>query len=237
MATWITHFIIADKVLEKMPELDRQNFFVGNIAPDCNLENEDFTSFVPSREITHWMSSDQKNEADSDRFYQEYIEKREHQIKNTQEKSFLLGYYAHLIVDAEFPKCMRDEERISSAWARIKKHHELSQKAEGMFENWDSLKRIIPKSERMKEIHTLEAEYLEEHLIEDLTEIFNLNFYPDYIDYLPKGAIVRKIGIMRYFPIKEIDEDSLTAMTKEEYSIFVDCVAEKIVQKISQNNK
>ena len=49
MATWITHLMIADRVLESIPELNRHGFCVGNIAPDCNIENEDWTQFVPPR--------------------------------------------------------------------------------------------------------------------------------------------------------------------------------------------
>ena len=60
MATWITHLMIADRVLEAIPELDRHSFCVGNIAPDCNVENKDWTQFVPSRETTHWMSTNRK---------------------------------------------------------------------------------------------------------------------------------------------------------------------------------
>lgn len=53
MATWVTHLIVADEVIKKIPFLCRHEFFVGNIAPDCNVENEDWTSFIPSREVTH----------------------------------------------------------------------------------------------------------------------------------------------------------------------------------------
>jgi len=60
MASWVTHLMIADKVLSTIQSLKRKEFCVGNIAPDCNVENEDWTQFTPSREITHWMSSDKK---------------------------------------------------------------------------------------------------------------------------------------------------------------------------------
>ena len=53
MATWVTHLMIADGVLQHFPSLDRHGFCVGNIAPDCNVENEDWTAFTPSREVTH----------------------------------------------------------------------------------------------------------------------------------------------------------------------------------------
>lgn len=60
MATWVTHLMIADGVLERLPSLDRHGFCIGNIAPDCNVENEDWTAFTPSREVTHWMQGERK---------------------------------------------------------------------------------------------------------------------------------------------------------------------------------
>ena len=43
MATWVTHLMVVDEVIKKIPFLCRHEFFVGNIAPDCNVENEDST--------------------------------------------------------------------------------------------------------------------------------------------------------------------------------------------------
>lgn len=53
MAEWVTHLWVADEVLKQLPELDRHCFCIGNIAPDCNLFNEDGTDFVPSKQVTH----------------------------------------------------------------------------------------------------------------------------------------------------------------------------------------
>ena len=94
MATWVTHLMIADGVLKHFPSLDRHGFCVGNIAPDCNVENEDWTAFTPSREVTHWMSADKKVASDCERFYQEYIVRRMPEIRTNEELSFLLGYSA-----------------------------------------------------------------------------------------------------------------------------------------------
>ena len=234
MATWITHLMIADRVLEAIPELDRHGFCVGNIAPDCNVENEDWTQFVPSREITHWMASDRKVASDCDRFYGEYIASRKHEIDTVQEKSFLLGYYAHLIADAEFQRYMRDSVRVASSWARIKEHPVLSDKAMGMPETWDSVKKLINRNERMRDIYTIEAEYLDEHPNSGyLTEILELKSFPDYIDYLPKGAIVRKIGVMGYLPKKELGSFPFVAMTREEYATFLNEATEQIIRSIT----
>jgi len=235
MATWVTHLMIADRVLKIVPELDRHSFCVGNIAPDCNVENEDWTQFIPSRETTHWMSADRKIATDCDRFYEEYLERRKSEIDTVQKLSFLLGYYAHLIADAEFQRYIRDTERVAKSWERIQKSPSLFAKIEGMPQNWDSVKKLIKKSERMKDIHTIEAEYLEEHPNSGyLTEIIGLKFFPDYIDYLPKGAIVRKIGVMGYLPQKESGMYPFVAMTKEEYSTFIDNATKQVVQGITR---
>lgn len=54
MATWISHMMIADNILNRDLDLDKKGFCVGNIAPDCNLENEDWTVFTPSRETSNY---------------------------------------------------------------------------------------------------------------------------------------------------------------------------------------
>lgn len=81
MATWVTHLMIADSILKYYPGLDRRGFCVGNIAPDCNVENEDWTEFTPSRKVTHWMQGQRKQVSDCDAFYEEYVEKRRNTIQ------------------------------------------------------------------------------------------------------------------------------------------------------------
>lgn len=231
MATWVTHLMVADKVLQQVPGLSRHEFFVGNIAPDCNVENEDWTSFTPSREVTHWMEGTRKVAADCDRFLREYVEKKEN--LDHKEASFLLGYYAHLLTDAEFQRCIRDEERIKAAWTRIKKHPELSQLAVGMEETWDSVKILINRKERAKDIFSIEREYLYQHPESGyLTDIVGLTEFPDYIDYLPAGAIVRKVKVMGMIPKKEVSQYPYIGMSVEEYQCFVENAAKLVVEAI-----
>lgn len=234
MATWVSHLMIADSVLKRFPQLDRHGFCVGNIAPDCNVENEDWSDFIPSREVTHWMSGERKNASDCDRFYKEYIEGRREEIESDEEYSFLLGYWSHLITDAEYQRFVCDEERIAAAWGRIKTHPALKQKASGMEENWDSMKKLFDKDDRMKDIYTMEAEYLEQHPESGyFTEILGLKTFPRYIDYLPEGAIVRKIGVMGYLPRKETGKYPYQAMTKEEYRDYLDRAVGLVTKAIS----
>ncbi len=232
MATWITHLMIADRVLEHLSSLDRRGFCVGNIAPDCNVENEDWTSYTPSRKVTHWMQGEMKTASDCEAFFEEYILSRKTSITTNEEHSFLLGYYAHLLTDAAFQSMIRDEERIRAVWARIKADEELRKAAAGMDENWDSAKRLIPKESRMREIYTMEAEYLRDNPNSGyLTEILPLKEFPDYIDYLPKGSIVRKIGVMGYLPTPGDTVDFIT-ISRKEYAEFVEQTAQLVIEQL-----
>ena len=235
MATWVTHLMIADIVLEKCPSLDRRGFCVGSVAPDCNIENADWTEFTPPREVTHWMVSKKKTFDDCERFLTEYFLPRA-ETASSEEYSFLLGYWAHLIADAEFQRYIRDEDRVRASWLRIKADPELAARAEGLEETWDSVKLLIPNPGRMQQIFTIEAEYLETHPSSGyLTELMPLTDFSDYIDYLPPGGIIRKIRNMRV-PEKSKEPVSFIAMTREEYDFFVSSSASIILDILSRKN-
>lgn len=235
MATWVTHLMIADSVLQHIPSLDRRGFCVGNIAPDCNVENEDWTAFTPSREVTHWMQGERKKASDCDAFYEQYIEKRRDGIQSAEEYAFLMGYYAHLITDAAFQKMIRDEDRVKAVWKRIKENEELRERSVGMEESWDNAKKLIPKRVWVGHIYSLEAEYLNAHPGSGyMTEILPLKDFPDYIDYLPAGAIVRKIGVMGYLP--KINENLIDwiAISREEYEAYIQETIQMILKRFSE---
>ena len=233
MASWVTHLMVADGVLARVPGLDRRGFCVGNIAPDCNVENADWTVFTPSREVTHWMQGERKKASDCDAFRDQYIVDRKEEIQSAEELAFLLGYYAHLITDAAFQAFIRDTERVKAAWRRIKADPELGAASAGMEETWDAIKQLVPKRERMRRIYAIEGEYLRDRPDSGyLTEILALTEFPDYIDYLPTGAIVRKIGVMGYLPKPDETVAGFVTMSREEYRTFVEDTIEIVVEKI-----
>ena len=235
MATWVTHLMIADSVLKHFPSLERRGFCVGNIAPDCNVENEDWTAFTPSREVTHWMQGERKKASDCDAFYEEYIAKRRNRIESAEEYAFLMGYYAHLITDAAFQKMIRDENRVKAAWKRIKENKALREQSTGMEETWDNAKKLIPKRVWVGHIYSLEAEYLKAHPDSGyLTEILPLKEFPDYIDYLPEGAIVRKIGVMGYLPKINESLGKWIAISREEYEAYIQETIQMILKQFSE---
>lgn len=235
MATWVTHLMVADQVMKEVTGLDRRGFCVGNIAPDCNVENEDWTSYTPPREVTHWMRGERKAVADGDLFYEEYIWKRKDGIKSEEQYSFLLGYYVHLITDATFQRFIRDESRVKAVWNRMKADILWKEKADGYLEDWDSVRKVIPKEIRMNEIYTMEAEYLNEHPDSGyLTEIVPLKEFPDYIDYLPHGSIVRKIKIMGQIPKVDDSVVNPVSISREEYHSFVEHTVNLVLCKLKE---
>jgi len=111
------------------------------------------------------MNSGRKTADDCAEFYNKYVLSRKDEITRRKELSFLLGYYSHLITDAEFQRKIRDPGRVEAAWERIKKVPELLEKAEGFPKDWDTVKRVLPREDRMKDFFCMEREYLEEHVL------------------------------------------------------------------------
>lgn len=236
MATWVTHLMIADRILEHMPQLDRRGFCVGNIAPDCNIENDDWTDFDPPRAVTHWMGGERKKDEDCERFFEEMIQRRMEEIDKGEELSFLLGYYVHLIADAQFQRMIRDEERIREMWRRIHAHPELSAKAEGMEETWDAAKKLFSKAQRFREREIIEAEYLDAHPRSGYrTEILALEYFPDYLDYMPQGCIVRKIDVMGDVPRKSKNDPEPICISRGEYMNYVEETASLALRRLQEH--
>ena len=107
--------------------------------------------------------------------------------------------------------------------------------AVGMEETWDSVKKLINGRERMKDMYSLETEYLETHPESGyITDIVGLEEFPDYIDYLPKGALARKVKVMGYMPEKEVSQYPYIGMSKEEYNCFAKRATELVVEAIKK---
>ena len=104
-------------------------------------------------------------------------------------------------------------------------------------ETWDSVKRLIPKKDRMREVYAMEAEYLNDHPNSGyLTQILPLKSFPDYIDYLPKGCIVRKIGVMGYLPEVDKSMNKFISMSQDEYAEFVKNTIQLVVNQFAEMN-
>lgn len=94
MATWMTHFRIADKFIAIIgaDNLDLPCFIFGNIAPDCGILNSDGLTYTPDKNVSHFGHTDNR---DCDKFVRTYLYK----CNDVSKKSFYLGYYLHLLTD------------------------------------------------------------------------------------------------------------------------------------------
>ncbi len=54
MPTWINHFRVADKIIDKIDNIDKQYFAIGTIAPDCGIQVKLHGIYKPPSGVTHF---------------------------------------------------------------------------------------------------------------------------------------------------------------------------------------
>jgi hypothetical protein len=100
LATWLTHLRIAEKVKERIPGINLYYLMVGSVAPDSGAPDETGRVYNPPKEITHFS---QKSESDSvidlEAFREKYLLPSKIITRSDKTRSFLWGYYFHLIAD------------------------------------------------------------------------------------------------------------------------------------------
>ena len=101
MPTWVNHFRVADRFINRLEGIDAEYFAIGTIAPDCGRYDESCGLYKPFTGITHFTSDmeySKKTDCDYDFVYNEYV-KNETDIKK---RTFYLAYYIHLFEDCVF---------------------------------------------------------------------------------------------------------------------------------------
>ena len=224
--------MIAEKLLKMIPSLDARGFVVGSIAPDCNVESADWMEFTPPREITHWMSGVSKVTADYEGFFRKYVRPG----LQRERYAFYLGYYAHLITDAEFHLFLRNEQRVCGCFERAKQDAGIRNLIAGLPEEFDTLKKVLGRKRMNLEMYCLEGKWLAdnpENMYEGI--LLKVTEFPDYLDYLPEGAIARKIRVMQdeYFGLTP--PDTFVFYTEEELNKFVDETARVIYTRLTRH--
>ena len=101
MASWMIHLRIANKLLDKIPNLSPIEFTMGNMAPDSGVPNEDWSSFTPSTAVSHYRVDNGKGKTiiEIQRYVENYFTPELRATYNEQQYSFYLGYYTHLLTD------------------------------------------------------------------------------------------------------------------------------------------
>ena len=97
MASWMVHLRIADKLLDRIPDLSPVDFIVGNIAPDSGIPRETGYEFDPPTKISHFKWNGTIAEPDS--FASKYWTETLRSGYNERQYAFYLGYLTHLLTD------------------------------------------------------------------------------------------------------------------------------------------
>lgn len=138
MASWMVHLRIADRLLERLPDLEVNEFVLGNIAPDSGVPSEDWSYYVPSSEESHFK---RPNESGDKRvclplFVEQYFSPEIRAGYDAKQYSFFLGYLVHLMTDIlwvqniyepcerRYPKEVR-EDRNKLLWSMKRDWYDL----------------------------------------------------------------------------------------------------------------
>ncbi|WP_139902042.1 zinc dependent phospholipase C family protein [Clostridium thermarum] len=213
MATWISHFRIADYFLNKL-DVEKKEFIVGNIGPDCGEPNEDWSKFTPPSSVTHWTTSGKKSEIDPEAFYNRYL--IDSKSLSKKKYSFYIGYYLHLLTDVEFTKLV--------AVPKFEKYaKELEQDRNficTMKEDWYDIDHLYLRNH---------PEFYAFKVFSEIEEFPN-----DYLDYYSQTAIIKQIKyITNFYKSFEGNLDrEYSYLTPEETEAFFYKACENIKNKL-----
>ena len=103
MASWMIHLRVADLLMDRIPGLDEVAFVMGNIAPDSGIPNADWTAYFPPKAVSHYKTQrEDETFFDIGRFLKEHFTAGLIRACSQREFSFFLGYYVHLLTDADW---------------------------------------------------------------------------------------------------------------------------------------
>lgn len=118
MASWMVHLRIADRLLDRFPELSPVEFIVGNVAPDSGVPNEDWSQFTPSTVVSHFKTDDKK--ANPDHFAAKYFTPAQQETYTDAQYAFYLGYLVHLLTDVLWVRDIYDPSKTRFAEERAR---------------------------------------------------------------------------------------------------------------------
>ena len=133
MASWAIHFRIADWFLDRISELDREYFIIGNIAPDCGVPYKHKRGYNPPSIVTHRTNDGNKSDCDYESVYNEFIKNE----TDCKKKSFFIGYFVHYMTDCFWAQqvCIP----IERTYGCFAVHRELSKAVKKEWYNLDFL--------------------------------------------------------------------------------------------------
>jgi len=219
MATWMVHLRIAENLLENF-DLHTTEFLAGNIGPDSGIPNENWTSYNPPKNVTHWFIETEGSipQIDAESFCEKYLKDQLHTLEE-KKRSFLIGYYVHLLTDIE--------------WSIM---HKSKQDNDPEYNE-----RIVNDKSFIWEVkqdwYGLDFEYIRQN--ED--NIFNREFTGihnmiNHVDYFPEDAFNIQIKYIQDFYKNKSSEFIPTGryLTTHEMNTFVEATSYLIDNKLKE---
>lgn len=213
MATWVTHFRIAERLLSNGLAAHKEEFLMGNIGPDCSYLSSDGAELIPPKTTTHYMIN---KDIDADAFYFEHLEGSQLNTWNP-EQAFYLGYYIHLLCD--------------QAWQQW--HH--AKQLEPLYQD------IIHRPEYhyvvREDWYGLDFLYLKHHPEHIFWTTFqHISSCPDYMSFYEPGQITKQIRrIQKFYLTNTIAEDHVFRyVTMTELDLFVEETAGCIQRHLNE---
>lgn len=219
MATWMTHFRIADQMLKSGFKASVPEFVVGHIGPDCGLPDLGTGQFRPPKSVTHFLDADKM--IHPDRFLEAFLPEGVDQADamNTR-TAFLIGCYCHLLTDVEWIELQKRKRR-----------EHATQALEGTPDRTSRLK---------SDWYGADFLYLEKEPANIFTRCFSsVRDFPDYLDIFPPGQIQKQIDrIAAYYTGHAFQQDwggdyEFRFLSPQETAAFVHEVAGKLLGMMS----
>lgn len=174
MATYFTHSRIANAFLRKNPTLDACTYICGSHAPDTGRKLDEFNRYEPTKEVSHFEERIDGVLVRKDLvFYNQYLRGKRLGVKK---RSFLLGYYHHLVVDNLWARNMNDRVRLT--------HRDLYIADRQQFWFW------------LKNLWALVETPMHRQSLPELPETSCLAQEPDYLPFVPNSVI--ESGVLRH---------------------------------------
>ncbi|MEG9295311.1 zinc dependent phospholipase C family protein [Mangrovibacillus sp. Mu-81] len=211
MATWVTHFRIAEELLKTDIPVSPIEFLVGNIGPDCGLIGEDGVP-KPPKEITHFEVEGRISSAS---FYKQYLNGGKE--SQTREFSYYLGYYIHLVTD--------------EGWLKLL----VRKKKEKLYQ--DILNSPDYAGIVKKDWYGLDFLYLKHHKDNIFwTEFQHITDFPEYLSFFKKGQTFEQIrNITEFYQTSSIPEDhEFIYLTAAEVDDFVERTLQEVKEQLNE---
>lgn len=221
MASWMVHLRVADELLQHFKGLCELEFIVGNIAPDSGVPNEDWSSFAPPYNVSHFVVTDENGERHKDfnLYISRYFTKGLQNSYTEEQYSFYLGYLVHLITDNLWG------ERVLKACAE-RFPEEYAKDKNAAIWRWK------------RDFYDLDAKYIRDNPSFHAFNVYAgaVGFKNTFLDFFASDAFDNRRSYIKDFYLSEHDDldREYECFTEQEMNDFVAYAKDEIPRRLNR---